>query len=167
MNRLLVKIAFLLGIMMLIIPIGCSSTNSIPPAFSSSPSVKIISPSQGAIVSGDVLISVAIYNFVLSDPSIKKNAPSQGHFEFCIYPSSSTPTPSNIFGGECTLTSAIYSITTLTQPGTYTISAELKNNDDTPFSPPVTDTVDIVISGQVDHQISLLLNIKYYYGATD
>jgi hypothetical protein len=169
MKKLLVKTAFLICLITLIISVGCSSTNSVlaspvPPPTSSTPDVGILSPADGASVTGDFMVSVFIYNFILKDPSVKKNAQGEGHFEFCIYPSSSTPTPSNIFGGECSLTSAIYSITTLTQPGTYTISAELKNMDDTSFNPPIKDTSTVVISGQGNHKVSLLLNLQYYTG---
>jgi hypothetical protein len=172
MKKLLVKLAVLLSLITLSISVGCSTTSSvlaspIPPPTSVAPSVGILSPADGADVSGDFMVSVALYNFILDNSTVKKNAVGHGHFEFCIYPSSSTPTPSNIFGGECTLTSAIYSITTLTQPGTYTVSAELKNNDDTSFGPPIKDTVNIVVNGQGDHKVSLLLNLKYYTGGEE
>ena len=108
------------------------------------PSVAILNPSSGASVSGpDVTISFAVFNFLLVQPIGQANQPNEGHIHVLIngnyYELISTVNPVVLTGME---------------PGTYTVTLLLVNNNHTPYlvngqnvSASVTITVTAPASG--------------------
>jgi hypothetical protein len=154
-----------LAITLLVFPVACSSTVSIPPAPGPGPAVKILNPVDGSTTSNDIIeVAVAVYNFKLTDASVKKNAAGQGHLDFCVVPANSAdaknPDYIPFYGGECLLTNATYTVTTALPAGTYLLLATLMNNDDTPITPGTKDTRTVIVSGPGDHEVHLILNVR-------
>ena len=105
----------------------------------SSPTLTILSPTEGQVITGSaVTVTIQVTNFTLAPGSIGgANQPGQGHWHLIL--DGGAP---QVVGTES------FNLTGLT-PGAHTIKAELHNNDHSPLSPPVEVTVNVTVAGPV------------------
>ncbi len=114
---------------------------------STSPGVTIVKPEDGSSASaGNLTVSVAVSNFNLVDKLGKTNVQGEGHLHYYLDVAAPTsagkpaiPQEGSIWAATADTTHTFSNVS----PGTHTISVELVNNDHTPLSPPVVETVTI------------------------
>jgi uncharacterized surface protein with fasciclin (FAS1) repeats len=115
------------------------------------PTVNITAPQEGAnLTAPNVTVTVNVTNFTLVEPRGQANATNQGHLHF--YRDVRVPTtpgqpaviPNDTMLWALTANTT-YTWTNLT-PGAHNFSVQLVNNDHTPLSPPVLDTVNVTVS---------------------
>ncbi len=111
----------------------------------SSPTLTILSPTEGQVITGSaVTVTIQVTNFTLAPESIGGiNQPDQGHWHILLDGLFLTPVGTESFN-----------LTGLT-PGAHAIKAELHNNDHSPLTPPVEATVNVTVAGPVTTQAYL------------
>ncbi len=101
------------------------------------PTVTIVTPEfDGGVYTGDVSVEIRVTNFTLG---------SSGHAVYYrdVVPPVETGRPALTGPGTSAVSDAtIYTWHNVT-PGTHTFSTQLVHLDNTPFSPPVLDAVDV------------------------
>ena len=138
------KKVFLLAILSVLVVAGCSSqtisrndyNNSYkPPA--GTPSLEILRPLNGdAINSSIISIKINVTNFQLVDVAANRtNVENQG---YVIYVLDEIRAVKSVYKD--------YSIANVA-PGRHTLMVELRNNDNTPLSPPVKKSVTVSVTG--------------------
>jgi len=110
--------------------------------------VKIESPADGAtLTAGDIKVSVDVTNFSLVDKLGQEAVPGEGHIHF--YMDVEVPTkpgePAVSAIGTYAVGTATFHTWRLVEPGAYTFSVQLVNNNHTPLESPVIDTVKVTI----------------------
>jgi len=113
---------------------------------STSPAVKIVSPTTGtSIAAGDLAVTAEAVNFNLVDKIGQANTPGEGHLIY--YLDTAPPATAGQPATTDSSSPAASSQTTYTwknvAPGTHTLSVQLVNNDNTPLEKPVVQTVTI------------------------
>lgn len=134
-----------------IIPSPVATTTAPTPVTSTGkPMIFILQPPPGAYeFLNNVRVSVRLSNFRLVDRTGQADVPGEGHLIYYVDVQPPT-TP-----GQPALTApGTYAISVNTsflwprlfQPGPYTLSVQVVNNDNTPLSPPVTAQVDMNVN---------------------
>ena len=121
-----------------------------PPAAEAN--VTIIEPMEGAsIPTGNVTVSVNVTNFTLVEPTGQPNAPGEGHLHYYL----DAPIPTNESepaipptGGYVVSANLTHTWENVT-PGEHNLSVQLVNNDHTPLSPLVFETVNVTVEENV------------------
>lgn len=128
---------------------GCTTT----PATTGAPTITISSPQDGATVpAGNVTVTVQVTNFSIVDKQGQASVPGEGHLHFYmdVSPLPNDPVkpaiPANASAVWAHVSGTTYTFTNVSA-GTHTISAQLANNDHTPVSPIVTDSVTVTATG--------------------
>lgn len=124
---------------------GCSSSNTVPisdynnsykpPA--GTPSISIMRPSQGDVINSSIIsIKVNVTNFQLVDiVANRQNVENQGHIAYVL---DGTREIKSVYRD--------YSMANV-DPGQHTLTAELRNNDNTALNPPVRQSIIIRVNG--------------------
>jgi hypothetical protein len=112
------------------------------------PIVSITSPYyMSTNPAGDIIVNIVISNFKVADKVGQAAAPGEGHI---VYYLDSTPLTTagqpavpatGLFADSIASTYTWHNVTT----GMHSLSVQLVNNDDTPLSPPVTSTENIIV----------------------
>ncbi len=117
------------------------------------PSVSIISPQNGAALTGSSIpVSVSVSNFNVVDKQGQASAAGEGHIHFYmdVSPIPSDPTkpaiPADAKAIWAHVSGTSYTFTNVT-PGSHTITVQLANNDHTPVIPLATSTVTVTVAG--------------------
>jgi len=106
-------------------------------AQASSPTLAILLPTEGQVVTSTVTVSVQVTNFTLAPGAIGGvNVPDQGHWHILLDGVFLQPVGTDSF-----------TLTGLTV-GSHTIKAELHNNDHSAVSPAVEATVNITVAAE-------------------
>ncbi len=122
---------------------------------STAPSVKITSPQDKATITGsNVTMTIQIANFAITPESMDmntmqgiQNKAGSGHIHWFIDVPAPTDTSRKAETAEGTWKmhdDTSYTFTNV-QPGTHTLSVELVNNDMTPLSTPVYQTITVTV----------------------
>lgn len=133
---------------------GCASTTAPAPATTTttpavvtSPAVSITSPQNGATLSGpSIPVTVTVTNFRVVDKQGQAAAAGEGHVHFYLDVSTvpSDPAkpaiPANAQAAWAHVSGTSYTFTNVS-PGMHTVSVQLVNNDHTPVTPVVTQSV--------------------------
>lgn len=139
---------------------GCASystpvpttTQTAQPAVTS-PGISITSPLNGATLSGtDIPLTVTVTNFRVVDKQGQAAAAGEGHVHFYldVSPIPSDPAkpaiPANAQAVWAHVSGTSYTFTNVS-PGMHTVSVQLVNNDHTPVTPIVTQSVMVTTAG--------------------
>ncbi|HWQ19664.1 MAG TPA: PQQ-binding-like beta-propeller repeat protein [Methanotrichaceae archaeon] len=112
------------------------------------PQIMITEPKEGAVLgTNNVTVSVKVSNFNLSSNMSKANVTGEGHIHYFMDVIAPTIAgrPALTASGTWTMASnTSYTWKNVSQ-GMHNFSAELVNNDHTPLSPPVVDTVTVTV----------------------
>ena len=126
---------------------GCTTT----PSTTGTPTISISSPQNGATLpAGNVTVTAQVTNFSVVDKQGQANVAGQGHVHFYLDVTPPTdpakpaiPTDPNAVWAHVSGTT--YTFTNVSA-GSHTIAVQLVNNDHTPISPIVTDTVTVTVT---------------------
>lgn len=111
-------------------PLGAATAT--PTTFPGTPSIQITSPANGQIMGQDVTIRVLVSNFnVLAQTGSLSNQPGQGRVRIFLDGQMVQAVGTDTF------------VLTGLAPGSHTIRAELRNNDDTQLNPLVSSSVTV------------------------
>ncbi|WP_300998919.1 fasciclin domain-containing protein [Methanoculleus sp.] len=114
--------------------------------------VTIASPEEGAnVTAGNVTVSVNVTNFTLVEPTGQANATGEGHLHYYL----DAPVPTNESapaipetGDYVVSANTSYTWENVTA-GEHNLSVQLVNNDHTPVTPLVFETVNVTVDGNV------------------
>lgn len=123
----------LLLLAILLLAAGCGTSGST--TVEGTASFETVSPTAGASVEGpSITLQMEVVNLILQTPGGANN-PNQGHF--------------HIFVDGGTGYDVVYEAThaLALAPGEHTVRVELRNNDHSPFSPPVFREVIFTVTG--------------------
>lgn len=117
-----------------------------PPLPPHAPTIQITSPS-GSVQAGDITVSVQVANFTIVDALGKVNVAGEGHIHYFLdVDAATTPgKPALTAPGTYAVTAGTSHIWKNVAAGAHTFSAELINNDHTPFVPPITAKVTVTV----------------------
>jgi hypothetical protein len=137
------KAAFILAIISVLFVAGCSSNtisvedynNSYKPP-GGTPSLEILRPTHGSEINSSIIsIKVNVTNFQLVDIAAnRQNVENQGHIAYLL---DGTREIKSIYKD--------YSMANV-EPGQHTLTVELRNNDNTPLTPPVKQTIIVKVN---------------------
>ena len=138
-------------------PMGTSSTTMAQMAGSSgaAPTVMIMSPQDKAMITGsNVTMMIQINNFAITKESMDmnkmqpmQNMANSGHIHWFIdvpAPTDPSKKAETAKGTWEMHDDTMYTFANV-QPGTHTLSVELVNNDMTPITPPVYQTITVTV----------------------
>jgi hypothetical protein len=102
---------------------------------------------MSTIPAGDVTVTIVISNFKVVDKTGQTAAPGEGHIVYYL-----DSTPLTTAGQTATPATGLFTDSTATSytwhnvtSGMHSLSVQLVNNDDTPLSPPVASTENVVV----------------------
>ena len=134
-------------------PIRTASVTVTVSGPAAAPSVMIVSPQNGATVSaGNVTVTAMVGNFTVVDKQGQNSVAGQGHLHFCmdVSPLPSTPgqpaIPTDPKASWAHVSGTTYTFTNVTA-GQHTFAVQLVNNDHTPISPIMTDSITVTATG--------------------
>lgn len=129
---------------------GQATTN---PSTTVAPMIMITSPMDGAtVLAGNVTVTATVSNFNVVDKQGQTRVPGEGHVHFYmdVSPIPSDPAkpaiPPDASAAWAHVSGTTYTFTNVTT-GPHTFAVQLVNNDHTPISPIVTDSVTVTATG--------------------
>ena len=112
------------------------------------PTLSIISPADGASISGDITVSVNAANFNVVDKQGQANVAGEGHLHFYLDIDAPVEAgkPAAPASGVWAHVSGTSHTFTNVAAGTHTITAQLINNDHTPVIPAVVAKITVTVA---------------------
>ncbi|MDD1750237.1 MAG: PQQ-binding-like beta-propeller repeat protein [Methanothrix sp.] len=111
-----------------------------------SPAIKFVQPTNNAqLAAGDINVSVEVTNFKLTDKLGQANVAGEGHIHYFLDVTAPTTqgVPAVTAPGTYVATASTNYTWHDVPAGTHTLSVELVNNDHTPLSSPVVQTITV------------------------
>jgi len=128
-------------------------TTQVTPAAAISPGLSITSPKDGASMTGTTIpVTITVTNFRISDKQGQANVAGEGHVHFYldVSPVPSDPAkpaiPADTGAAWAHVSGTSYTFANVA-PGMHTVSVQLVNNDHTPVTPVVTQSVMVTVTG--------------------
>jgi hypothetical protein len=109
-------------------------------------SVYILYPDfDGGVDTGDVTVMVLVRNFSVVNRIGERNSANEGHLVYFkdVTPPTTPGVPVTALPGTFQISASTWYTWHNVSSDTHTFAVELVNNDNTPFTPPVIDAVDV------------------------